>query len=42
MGGDIEVESTPGTGSTFIVDLPVHEPAAKEPRSHAPNDLFGS
>src|SRR5688572_7547574 len=27
MGGDVDVESTPGAGSTFIVDLPVDHPA---------------
>jgi signal transduction histidine kinase len=25
MGGDIDVDSTPGAGSTFIVDLPVDQ-----------------
>lgn len=28
MGGDIDVSSTPGTGSTFVVDLPVDHPSA--------------
>ena len=41
MGGDIDVDSTPGTGSTFIVDLPVDQPAQTLPRHSAPNDLFG-
>lgn len=28
MGGDIDVDSTPGAGSTFVVDLPVDQRAA--------------
>jgi signal transduction histidine kinase len=28
MGGDIDVDSTPGAGSTFIVDLPVDHDGA--------------
>ena len=28
MGGDIDVDSTPGTGSTFVVDLPVDQPSS--------------
>jgi signal transduction histidine kinase len=29
MGGDIDVDSTPGRGSTFVVDLPVEHPASE-------------
>jgi hypothetical protein len=28
MGGDIDVDSTPGAGSTFIVDLPLEQPGS--------------
>ena len=28
MGGDIDVDSTPGMGSTFIIDLPVEQPGS--------------
>ena len=36
MGGRIDVESTPGKGTRFIVDLPLSETAAAAPASPAP------
>jgi signal transduction histidine kinase len=33
MGGDIDVSSSPGAGSTFIVDLPVDHPSVSRQRS---------
>ncbi len=36
MGGDITVRSTPGAGSTFVVQLPLHVPAAGEAASPVP------
>jgi CheY-like chemotaxis protein len=38
MGGDVRVESTPGTGTTFTVDLILHAAAAGAPAQ----DLTGS
>ena len=31
MGGDIDVNSTPGAGSTFVIDLPVDQPGSVPP-----------
>ena len=33
MGGDIDVDSTPGMGSTFTIDLPVEQPGNAAPSS---------
>jgi PAS domain S-box-containing protein len=35
-GGDISVESQPGQGATFVVELPVVAPAAQPPPAQAP------
>ena len=33
MGGDIDVDSEPGFGSTFVIDLPVDQPGRARPVS---------
>lgn len=35
MGGELSVESTPGEGATFILELPTEAPSAQEPQAIA-------
>jgi len=35
-GGDIEVKSKEGVGTTFIITLPVHEPVTSEKEETVP------
>jgi signal transduction histidine kinase len=49
LGGDVSVTSTPGAGSTFVVQIPIHASATGDAAPHAPardsvegDDLVGS